>query len=102
MTKKIYLPIHRKVRQPAVCMVPDDQGESNLAGRGHLFDRATLAARLMWAHWVRQAKRDEGLRAGSMSAEQERIRCLSVRPELARSDEICARSDAKISGPGGA
>ncbi|PVE20236.1 IS3 family transposase [Microvirga sp. KLBC 81] len=53
-------------------------------------------------HWVRQAERDQGLRAGPTSAEQERIKALEreVR-ELRQANEILRKASAYFC-PGGA
>jgi transposase-like protein len=48
-------------------------------------------------HWVRQAERDQGLRAGPMSAEQEKIKALEreVR-ELRQANEILRKASASF------
>jgi transposase-like protein len=48
-------------------------------------------------HWVRQAERDQGLRAGPTSAEQEKIKALEreVR-ELRQANEILRKANASF------
>ena len=95
MTKRTP-PYSPEVRERAVRMVFDHQGESTSQ------DEAirSIAAKIGGSgetlrHWVRQAERDQGLRAGPTSAEQERIKALEreVR-ERRQANEILRQASA--------
>ena len=97
MTKRTP-PYSPEVRERAVRMVFDHQGEDTSP------DEAirSIAAKIGGSgetlrHWVRQAERDQGLRAGPTSAEQERIKALEreVR-ELRQANEILRQASAYL------
>ena len=92
MTKRVP-PYAPEVRARAVRMVFDQQGEhaSQAAAISSIAAKIGCAPETL-RHWVRQAERDQGRRAGPTTAEHERIRALEreVR-ELRRANEILGR-----------
>jgi transposase len=77
-------------------MVLDHQGEygSQYAAIRSIAQKIGCSGETL-RHWVRQAERDEGLRAGPTTTEQERIRALEreVR-ELRQANEILRKASA--------
>src|SRR4051812_32571499 len=75
MTKRIP-PYSPEVRARAVRMVFDHQGEhaSQAAAISSIAAKIGCAPETL-RHWVRQAERDQGRRAGPTTAEHERIQC---------------------------
>ena len=95
MTKRTP-PYSPEVRERAVRMVFDHRGE--YASQYEAI--RSIAAKIGCSgetlrNWVRQAERDQGLRAGPTSAEQERIKALEreVR-ELRQANEILRKASA--------
>ena len=95
MTKRTP-PYSPEVRARAVRMVFEHQGEH---GAQHAAIRS-IAEKIGCAgetlrHWVRQAERDQGLRAGPTTDERERIKALEreVR-ELRQANEILRKASA--------
>jgi transposase len=95
MTKRTP-PYSPEVRARAVRMVLDHQGEygSQYAAIRSIAEKIGCSGETL-RHWVRQAERDEGLRAGRTTTEQERIRALEreVR-ELRQANEILRKASA--------
>jgi transposase len=95
MTKRTP-PYSPEVRARAVRMVLDHQGEygSQYAAIRSIAQKIGCSGETL-RHWVRQAERDEGLRAGPTTTEQERIRALEreVR-ELRQANEILRKASA--------
>ena len=95
MTKRTP-PYSPEVRARAVRMVLDHQGEygSQYAAIRSIAQKIGCSGETL-RHWVRQAERDEGLRAGRTTTEQERIRALEreVR-ELRQANEILRKASA--------
>src|SRR4051794_6827206 len=95
MTKRIP-PYSPEVRARAVRMVFDHQGEhaSQAAAISSIAAKIGCAPETL-RHWVRQAERDQGRRAGPTTAEHERIRALEreVR-ELRQANEILRKASA--------
>jgi transposase-like protein len=77
-------------------MVFDHQGEhaSQSAAISSIAAKIGCASETL-RHWVRQAERDQGLRAGPSTAEQERIRALErENRELRQANEILRKASA--------
>jgi transposase len=95
MTKRMP-PYSPEVRARAVRMVLDHQGEygSQYAAIRSIAEKIGCSGETL-RHWVRQAERDEGLRAGPTTTEQERIKALEreVR-ELRQANEILRKASA--------
>jgi transposase len=95
MTKRTP-PYSPEVRARAVRMVLDHQGEygSQYAAIRSIAQKIGCSGETL-RHWVRQAERDEGLRAGPTTTEQERIRALEreVR-EFRQANEILRKASA--------
>ena len=89
-------PFSTEVRERAVRMVLDHRGEH---ASQHAAIRSIAAkigcSRETLRNWVRQAERDQGLRAGSTTDERERLRALEreVR-ELRQANEILRKASA--------
>ena len=85
-----------EVRERAVRMVREHTGEhaSQWEAIGSIAAKIGCTAETL-RKWVRQAERDQGLRAGSTSAEQARIKALEreVR-ELRQANEILRKASA--------
>jgi len=95
MTKRTP-PYSPEVRARAVRMVLDHQGEygSQYAAIRSIAQKIGCSGETL-RHWVRQAERDEGLRAGPTTTEQERIKALEreIR-ELRQANEILRKASA--------
>src|ERR671921_1418958 len=95
MTKHIP-PFSPEVRERAVRMVLDHQGEhgSQYAAIRSIAAKIGCSGETL-RNWVRQAERDQGLRAGPTATEQERIKALEreVR-ELRLANEILRKASA--------
>src|SRR5512134_2546748 len=95
MTKRTP-PYSPEVRARAVRMVLDHQGEygSQDAAIRSIAEKIGCSGETL-RHWVRQAERDEGLRAGPTTTEQERIKALEreVR-ERRQANEILRQASA--------
>ena len=78
MTKRTSNRFSPEVRQRAVRMVLDHGGDhaSQWSAIGSIAAKIGRTAETL-RKWVRQAERDQGLRAGPTTAEQERIRALA-------------------------
>ena len=89
-------PFPPEVRERAVRLVLDHRGEH---ASQHAAMRSVAAkigcSRETLRHWVRQAERDQGLRAGPTTDERERLRALEreVR-ELRQANEILRKASA--------
>jgi transposase len=95
MTKRTP-PYSPEVRARAVRMVLDHQGEYGSQDAAILSIAAKIGcSRETLRHWVRQAERDQGLRPGPTSTDQERIKALEreVR-ELRQANEILRKASA--------
>jgi transposase len=96
MTKKSSNRFSPEVRQRAVRMVLDHGGDhaSQWAAIGSIAAKIGCTAETL-RQWVRQAERDQGLRAGPTTDERERIKVLEreVR-ELRQADEILRKASA--------
>ena len=92
MTKKTSNRFTPDVRQRAVRMVLDHASQG--AAIGSIAAKIGCTAETL-RKWVRQAERDQGLRAGPTTAEQERIKALEreVR-ELRQATEILKKASA--------
>ena len=102
MTKKTNPPFPREVRERAVRLVLEHQGDhpTQLEHQGEWAAMCSVAGRIGCSgetlrNWVRQAERDRGVRAGPTSAEGERVKSLEreVR-ELRQADEILRKASA--------
>ena len=96
MTKKASTKYSPEVRERAVRMVFEHQGEhaSQWAAIGSIAAKIGCTAETLRG-WVRQAERDQGLRAGPTSDDRERIKALEreVR-ELRQANEILRKASA--------
>ena len=96
MTKKTSNRFPPEVRQRAVRMVLEHGGDhgSQWVAIGSIAGKIGCTAETLRT-WVRQAERDRGLRAGSTTAEQERIRALErENRELRQANEILRKASA--------
>jgi len=96
MTNKTPNRFSPEVRQRAVRMVLEHGGDhgSQWAAIGSVAGKIGCTAETLRT-WVRQAERDRGLRAGSTTAEQERIRALErENRELRQANEILRKASA--------
>ena len=96
MTKKASTKYAPEVRERAVRMVFEHQGEhaSQWTAIGSIAAKIGCTAETLRG-WVRQAERDQGLRAGPTSDDRERIKTLEreVR-ELRQATEILRKASA--------
>ena len=95
MTKRT-LPYSAEVRARAVRMVLDHQGEhaSQYAAIQSIADKIGCSGETL-RKWVRQAERDQGLRAGLTTDERERIKALErENRELRQANEILRKASA--------
>jgi transposase len=89
-------PYSPEVRARAVRMVFDHQGEhaSQYAAIHSIAQKIGCSAETL-RHWVRQAERDQGLRAGPTTDERERIKALErENRELRQANEILRKASA--------
>jgi transposase len=96
MTKKSSNRFSPEVRQRAVRMVLDHGGDhaSQWSAIGSIAAKIGCTAETL-RKWVRQAERDQGLRAGPTTEEQERIRALErENRELRQANEILRKASA--------
>jgi transposase-like protein len=103
MTEKTSNRFSPEVRQRAVRMVLEHGGDhaSQRAAIGSIAAKIGCTAETL-RKWVRQAERDEGLRAGPTTAEQDRIKVLErENRELRQAKEILRKASAHFC-PGGA
>jgi transposase len=85
-----------EVRQRAVRMVLDHGGDhaSQWSAIGSIASKIGCTAETL-RKWVRQAERDQGLRAGPTTVEQERIKTLErENRELRQTNEILRKASA--------
>lgn len=85
-----------EVRERAVALVLEHQGEyrSQWAAMGAIAPKFGMATETL-RNWVRQAERDQGLRAGPTSEEAGRIKQLErENKELRRANEILKAASA--------
>src|SRR5918998_4178092 len=95
MTKRTP-PYSPEVRERAVRMVFDHQGEhaSQYEAIRSIAQKIGCSGETL-RHWVRQAERDQGLRAGPSSDERERIKALErENRELRQANEILRKASA--------
>src|SRR3712207_519320 len=96
MPKKSSNRFSPEVRQRAVRMVLDHGGDhaSQWSAIGSIAAKIGCTAETL-RKWVRQAERDQGLRAGPTTEEQERIRALErENRELRQANEILRKASA--------
>jgi transposase len=98
MTKKATTKYAPEVRERAVRMVFEHQGEHASQAIGSIAAKIGCTAETLRG-WVRQAERDQGLRAGPASDDRERIKALEreVR-ELRQANEILRKASVFCSG----
>jgi transposase-like protein len=100
MTKKPSTKYSPEVRERAVRMVFEHQGDhaSQWAAINSIAGKIGCTAETLRG-WVRQAERDQGLRAGPSSDDRERITALEreVR-ELRQANEILRKASAYVDG----
>ena len=95
MTKRTP-PYSAEVRARAVRMVLDHQGEhaSQYAAIQSIADKIGCSGETL-RKWVRQAERDQGLRAGLTTDERERLKALErENRELRQANEILRKASA--------
>ena len=95
MTKRTP-PYPPEARARAVRMVLEHQGEhaSQYAAIHSIAQKIGCSGETL-RHWVRQAERDQGLRAGPMTDERERIKALErENRELRQANEILRKASA--------
>jgi transposase len=96
MTSKTSNKFSSEVRERAVRLVPTHRGEhpSEWAAISSIAAKIGCTGETL-RHWVRQAERDQGLRAGPTTDERERIKTLEreVR-ELRQANEILRKASA--------
>src|SRR5680860_287541 len=96
MTKQISKRFSPEIRERAVRMVMEHQGEhgSQWAAISSIAAKIGCAGETLRS-WVRQAERDQGVRAGTTSEERDRIKALEreVR-ELRQANEILRKASA--------
>jgi transposase len=96
MTKKASNRFSPEVRQRAVRMVLEQGSDhaSQWAAIGSIAAKIGCTVETL-RQWVRQAERDQGLRSGPTTAEQERIRVLErENRELRQANEILRKASA--------
>jgi transposase-like protein len=96
MTKKTSNRFSPEVRQRAVRMVLEHGGDhaSQWAAIGLIAAKIGCTAETL-RKWVRQAERDQGLRTGPTTVEQERIKTLErENRELQQANEILRKASA--------
>ena len=96
MTNKTSNRFSPEVRQRAVRMVLEHGGDhaSQWAAIGSIAGKIGCTAETLRT-WVRRAERDQGLRAGSTTAERERIKALErENRELRQANEILRKASA--------
>src|ERR687884_1080441 len=100
MTKKTSNRFSPEVRQRAVRMVLDHGGDhtSQWAAIGSIAAKIGCTAETL-RQWVRQAERDQGLRAGPTTDERERIKVLERENRELRQGEEILRQGAADFGP---
>ena len=96
MTKKSSNRFSPEVRQRAVRMVLDHGGDhaSQWSAIGSIAAKIGCTAETL-RKWVRQAERDQGLRPGTTTADQERIKVLErENRELRQANEVLRKASA--------
>jgi transposase len=98
MSKKTSNRFSPEVRQRAVRMVLEHGGDhaSRWAAIGSIAAKIGCTAETL-RRWVRQAERDQGLRSGPTTSEQERIKALErENRELRQANEILKKASAHL------